>query len=110
MRHAPLSRLPLLPLVGAVSAGVLAGCTPDSDDATVRLCRDAQGRRVADANCNSGGRGFGYAYVGAGRAVPAEGQQIRDYRNSPGAGEVRSADGRVLRGGLGGSARGSIAS
>jgi hypothetical protein len=104
-------RPPALPLVGLVSAAVVGGCTPDMDDATTRLCRDGMGRRVAEANCSRGGsaaRGFSYAYVNRGQPIPAEGGSIGNYRDSPGKGEVRSPEGRVVRGGIGGSARGSV--
>ena len=106
-RYSSSRTLPVLPLVGLVSAGIVAGCTPDMDDSSTRLCRDAAGRPVADAQCQRGGGGFHYAYLGSGRAVPAVGQPISGYRDSPGNGEVRSAEGRVVRGGLGHSARGS---
>ncbi|OYQ28823.1 hypothetical protein CHU93_08315 [Sandarakinorhabdus cyanobacteriorum] len=100
-------------MVGLVSAAMLGGCTPDADDASIRLCKDAMGRRVAEANCQGSGgtaRGFSHAYISNRQAVPAEGQAIGEHRSSPGNGEVRSPEGRVVRGGLGGSARGSVGS
>ncbi len=100
-------------MVGLVSAAFVAGCTPDMDDATTRLCKDNMGRRVAEANCNnssSAARGFSHAYIGNRQAVPAVGQAISGYRDTPGSGEVRSPEGRVVRGGLGTSAYRSASS
>lgn len=66
----------MLPITSAMAAALLAtGCSrsPDTADRDVRVCRDAQGRRVEDRNCSWGGSGGGHGwyYLGRGSAVGA---------------------------------------
>lgn len=105
-------QLPVLPLVSLVSAGFLAGCTPDHDDSTTRVCRNGLGQRAPDVHCerSAGSGGGGFVYLPGNRAVPAVGQAVGGYRLQPGQGTVRAADGRIVRGGLGASARASASS
>jgi len=105
-------QFPILPIVSLVSAGFLAGCTPDFDDGNTRVCRNGNGLRAPDVHCErSGGMGGGgFVYLPGGRAVPVIGKAVGEYRLQPGNGVVRAADGRIVRGGLGMSARSSASS
>jgi hypothetical protein len=93
-----------------MAATMLAGCDSPADR-SVRLCRDAMGRRVDDRNCGGGGgtamRGAAFVYASERQRVPGIGQSITSYSANPGNGAIVSPEGRVIRGGLGGSARGS---
>lgn len=104
---------PALPFVAIMAASMLTGCDSPAER-SVRLCRDAMGRRVADWNCQNGGsgggvgaRGASFVYASERQRVPGIGQSITSYSAYPGNGAVVSPEGRVIRGGLGGSARGS---
>lgn len=100
-----------LPVTTAVAA--LSACSPaDYAQDDVQMCRDQQGRRVADANCQrSGGwRGgsFVWVYAHRGDRIPRMGQSIRGFSDSPRASASSTSGSRdVTRGGFGSSARSS---
>lgn len=77
----------------AAALSITASCSPQSSS---RVCADASGVRVPDAQCRSGGRAGGAAwyYGGAGARTP-EGQR------------VSGGSFKAPRGGFGASARGS---
>ncbi len=99
----------VLKVTVATSAALLAsGCGGGSLVANqpTRMCVDAAGRRIADANCG-GGLGGGHAYyVGRGQRVPEMGEVARGGSTRPSAGVSYSnvSRGSVSRGGFGRSA------
>ncbi len=102
-----------LTAVMAASAAVLSGCDRNDSGSwqastSTRTCVDAQGVRVADDRCTSGGGGHGYGfyYLGAGRTVPAEGERAVGGTSAPVPGVAYSDASRsfsIARGGFGGT-------
>ena len=107
----------MLPLTSAVAAALLVGgCGPGRGvaDADLALCRDASGRRVADAQCGRGTNGHGggaagWYYLARGSTVPRLGEALAGGSTSPraGVGYARASSATVSRGGFGMSAHGS---
>ncbi|MGA1852937.1 hypothetical protein [Sphingobium yanoikuyae] len=104
----------MLPITSAMAAALLAtGCSrsPDTADRDVRVCRDAQGRRVEDRNCSWGGSGGGHGwyYLGRGSAVARVGERVGGGSIAPSYGHSYSpaSSANVTRGGLGLSGRSS---
>jgi hypothetical protein len=101
----------VLPITSAVAAALLAtGCSrgPDTANADVRVCRDAQGRRVEDYNCHSrGGGAAGWYYLNRGSAVARVGQPQGGGSIAPSFGKSYGhvSPATVTRGGLGLSGR-----
>ncbi|WP_298400122.1 hypothetical protein [Sphingobium sp.] len=102
----------VLPITSAVAAALLAtGCsrnpgTTDTADADVRVCRDAQGRRVEDNDCRSrAGGAVGWYYLNRGSSVARVGDTQMGGDFSPAAGRSYSDSSSVTRGGLGLSGR-----
>lgn len=104
MRKSPdFSRLLI---TAATSVALLAAGCGGSNIAgqPVRYCTDAAGRRVADGNCGTGGRGGGgghYYYAGKGAAVPAIGESARGGSYQPASGVRYGGAEAVTRGGFG---------
>ena len=107
----------VLPITTAVAATLLAaGCAPSEDRAAtdVAVCRDAAGRRVADADCARGTSGHGVAgaaawyFLARGSTVPRQGAFVSGGSASPraGIGYARASSATVTRGGFGMSAHG----
>jgi hypothetical protein len=108
----------ILPLTSAVAAALLAGaCSPSQGiaDTDVAVCRDAGGRRTADAECargtngrSGGGGSAGWYYLSRGSTVPQVGEAVAGGSTSPsaGVGYARASSATVSRGGFGGSAGG----
>ena len=106
----------VLPITSAVAAALLATCcsrSPDIAEQDVRVCRDAQGRRVADRNCSGGGGsggGHGWYYLGRGSAVARVGERVSGGSIAPSYGRSYSpaSSATVTRGGLGLSGRSGL--
>lgn len=104
----------VLPITSAVAAALLAtGCSrnPDTANADLRVCRDAQGRRVEDYNCRSrGGGAVGWYYLGRGSAVARVGQPQGGGSIAPSFGKSygEASAASVTRGGLGGFGRSGL--
>lgn len=105
-----------LPTTTAVAAALLLGaCRPSVANTDVAVCRDASGKRTADADCpRGGGHGAmiagaaGWYYMTRGSAVPRVGEALSGGSSIPraGIGYARASSATVSRGGFGGSARG----
>lgn len=102
----------ILPITSAVAAALLAtGCSrsPDTANSDVRVCRDAEGRRVEDSNCRShAGSGvatgaFLWYYLNRGSAVARVGQPLSGGSIAPSFGKNyrEASQSTVTRGGLG---------
>ncbi len=104
------------PLTAALAASaVLASC--EQQDAAVRVCVDAQGRRTPDAGCatspaTGGYRGGGWYYLGganrgSGDVPPVGGQVLGgSYTPDPTATYAAAPEEGVSRGGFGSPAAG----
>ena len=102
----------VLPITSAVAAALLAtGCSrePDTANADVRVCRDAEGRRVDDAQCRTHAGGgiatgaFLWYYLTRGSTVPRVGQPLAGGSIAPAFGKNyrEASQSTVTRGGLG---------
>ncbi|NWK95661.1 hypothetical protein DM806_08240 [Sphingobium lactosutens] len=108
----------VLPITSAVAAALLAtGCSrsPDTADSDLRVCKDAQGRRVEDSNCHSRSSGVGTAafawyFLSRGSPVARVGQPLSGGSIAPTFGKIyrQASPATVTRGGLGGSGRSSL--
>jgi hypothetical protein len=90
-------------LVGLASS--IAGCS-SHQDGQWRVCTDAQGRRLPDADCGNGsswGSHAGWTYIGRSSGAPSVGEVVSGGRSAPAAGEAFSAPAEgIARGGFGG--------
>lgn len=107
----------VLPITSAIAAALLAtGCSrsPDTANSDVRVCRDAQGRRVEDSNCRSyhggGGGAFLWYYLNRGSAVARVGQPLSGGSTTPAFGKSygQASSATITRGGLGMSGRSGL--
>ncbi|MCI4589755.1 hypothetical protein MOK15_06575 [Sphingobium sp. BYY-5] len=107
----------ILPITSAVAAALLAtGCSrsPDTANADVRVCRDAQGRRVEDSNCRSHSGvatgAFVWYFLNRGSAVARVGQPLSGGSIAPSFGKSygQVSPATVTRGGLGLSGRSTL--
>ncbi len=111
-----------------IAAAAATGCDrrqPASEwsaSGPTRLCVDATGRRLPDADCErtyAHGGGYAFYYLGRGGLIPPEGGLVRGggYTAAPGVAYGRAAaftefspSAGVARGGFGGSAHGGASS
>lgn len=98
-----------LPLVSAVAASLgLSACNQQDEwqaQTPSRICTDAEGRRIMDAECQRGGTSHWYYYA-AGAAIVAHGQRAYGGSFQPRPGVAYASPTKVSRGGFGSSARG----
>jgi hypothetical protein len=109
----------------AVSAALLAGCSssPVAEDGSwetaedTKVCRDKDGKRVDDINCEYGARSgsgvgtaFMWLYLARGARVPAIGQALKGGSTTMTPGVKYSSASSIERGGFGRSSGGSSAS
>ncbi len=94
-----------------LSSAMLAGCDSASQSRNWKVCVDATGQRVPDAQCQSAAtpasRGS-WAYYSGARSVPAVGQAAAGAASAPAGGAdygAAPAEG-VTRGGFGATAEG----
>jgi hypothetical protein len=103
-----------LAITTAVSAALLAGCSSKTETADgsweaeedVKVCRNKDGNRVDDTNCEYGARsgtGFAWMFLARGAMVPALGQPLKggSLYKTPGV-NYKSAS-AISRGGFGSS-------
>ncbi len=104
-----------------VSAALLAGCSssPVAEDGSwetaedTKVCRDKDGKRVDDINCEHGARsggvgtGFMWLYLARGARVPAIGQALKGGSTMKAPGVNYSSASSIERGGFGRSSGGS---
>jgi hypothetical protein len=104
-----------------VSAALLAGCSssPTADDGSwettedTKVCRDKNGKRVDDINCEYGARSGGvgsafmWLYLARGARVPAIGQALKGGSTAKAPGVSYSSASSIERGGFGRSSGGS---
>jgi predicted small secreted protein len=118
--HRPRFSRAALPLTVAAAAATLAACDRDTRDwagSDVKVCRDAQGRRVADRQCEQqtayAGHNSGHVpgvvryYLGRGSQVARVGEPLTGGSPvaRPGVSYARATPATVTRGGFGSSAR-----
>jgi hypothetical protein len=98
-----------LPLVTAVAASLgLSACERKDEweaQGPSRVCTDADGRRIMDAECQRGGAAHWYFY-GGGLPVAAFGQRVYGGSYVAERGVRYGSPARVSRGGFGGFGRG----
>lgn len=96
-----------------LSSAMLSGCNDASaEQRNWAVCVDAQGKRIADAQCQQGAGSAGahgsWAYYGGGQRVPPVGEQAQGASHAPvpvGSYTTAPAEG-VARGGFGATGEG----